>query len=74
MSHSVTQIPYEERFSNAASKANEHWNKAIFENHYMLGDCVILEVPFDIPEEDIDHWIKENSQARGQDVAAFYYR
>ena len=39
-----------------------------------IGGCVILEVPTDIPEEDIDHWIKENSQARGQDVAAFYYR
>jgi len=44
------------------------------ETYTNIGGCVILEVPTDIPEEDIDHWIKENSQARGQDVAAFYYR
>ena len=44
------------------------------ETYTNIGGCVILEVPFDIPEEDIDHWIKENSQARGQDVAAFYDR
>ena len=51
MSHSVTQIPYEERFSNAASKANEHWNKAIFENHYMLGD---LEEEYGLGEGALD--------------------
>mgnify|MGYP003640991021 FL=1 len=51
MSHSVTQIPYDERFSEASAKASTHWNNAIFENHYMLGD---LEEEYGLGEGALD--------------------
>ena len=33
-----SEMPYDERFSEACAKANRHWNNAIMENHYMLAE------------------------------------